>query len=127
MTEAVADGMANDTTFFTVIGTVRATLESIIPVSLKKAMGASNFRMEAYRELITKLVSLEDVVKANPITPDVPETPAARAGKLGSLDSAAAKLTAASMPCRSLVPRPWRSQRPSTRCLRWARPRTASR
>ena len=43
LAEAAADGMANDTTFFTVIGTVRATLESIIPVSLKKAMGASNF------------------------------------------------------------------------------------
>merc|ERR1712241_664173 len=44
------------------------------------------------------LMGFKDVVKANPITPGVPETPAALAGKLGSIDSAAAKLTAASYP-----------------------------
>merc|ERR1739848_938807 len=44
------------------------------------------------------LMEFKDVVKANPITPSVPETPAALAGKLGSIDSAAAKLTAASYP-----------------------------
>merc|ERR1711992_206056 len=44
------------------------------------------------------LMEFKDVVKANPITPSVPETPTALAGKLGSIDSAAAKLTAASYP-----------------------------
>jgi len=44
------------------------------------------------------LMEFKDVVKSNPITPSVPETPAALAGKLGSIDSAAAKLTAASYP-----------------------------
>ena len=44
------------------------------------------------------LMEFKDVVKANPITPSVPETPAALAGRLGSIDSAAAKLTAASYP-----------------------------
>merc|ERR1719216_190874 len=69
MAEAVADGMANDTTFYTAISTLleckdfsraHATIESIIPSSLKRAMGASKFHMEAYTELITKLVSLQD-------------------------------------------------------------------
>ena len=44
------------------------------------------------------LMEFKGVVKANPITPSVPETPAALAGRLGSIDSAAAKLTAASYP-----------------------------
>merc|ERR1712134_156147 len=39
-----------------------------------------------------------DVVKANPITPQVKETPAALSGKLGAIDAAAAKLSAASYP-----------------------------
>merc|ERR1719361_611204 len=63
------DGMANDTTFYTVIDTLldcndfsraHATIESIIPGSLSKAMGASNFHMDAYINLTTKLISLED-------------------------------------------------------------------
>merc|ERR550532_3514117 len=69
MNEAITDGMANDTTFFTVIDTLldsnefsraHATIESIIPESLRKAMGASNFHMNEYTNLVTKLVSLED-------------------------------------------------------------------
>ena len=69
MAEAGADGMANGTTFYTVISTLldrsdfcraHATIEGIIPWSLKRAMGASNFRLEADVELITKLISLED-------------------------------------------------------------------
>merc|ERR1712224_41395 len=40
----------------------------------------------------------KDVVKANPITPQVKETPAALSGKLGAIDAAAAKPSAASYP-----------------------------
>ena len=63
-------GMANGTTFYTAISTLldrndfcraHSTIEGIIPWSLKTAMGASNFHLEAYVELITKLISLEDV------------------------------------------------------------------
>ena len=69
MAEAVADGMANDMTSYTVISTLldrndfcraHATIEGIIPWSLKRAMGASNFHLEANVELITKLIRLED-------------------------------------------------------------------
>jgi len=44
------------------------------------------------------LMQFKDVVKANPITPQVKETPAALSGKLGAIDAAAAKLSAASYP-----------------------------
>ena len=44
------------------------------------------------------LMQFKDVVKANPITPQVKETPAALSGKLGAIDAAAAKLSEASYP-----------------------------
>merc|ERR1712193_214009 len=44
------------------------------------------------------LMQFKDVVKANPITPQVKETPAALSAKLGAIDGAAAKLSAASYP-----------------------------
>merc|ERR1712193_343914 len=44
------------------------------------------------------LMQFKDVVKANPITPQVKETPAALSEKLGAIDTAAAKLSAASYP-----------------------------
>merc|ERR1712078_956432 len=44
------------------------------------------------------LMAFKDVVKANPITPQVKETPAALSAKLGAIDAAAAKLSAASYP-----------------------------
>jgi len=53
------------------------------------------------------LMAFKDVVKANPITPQVKETPAALSGKLGAIDAAAAKLSAASYPF--LKSAPWAS------------------
>merc|ERR1712124_168006 len=53
------------------------------------------------------LMAFKDVVKANPITPQVKETPAALSGKLGAIDAAAAKLSAASYPF--LKSAPWTS------------------
>merc|ERR1719210_1142784 len=69
MDEAIADGMAIDTTFYAVIDTLldcndlsraHAAIESIIPGSLRKAMGTSKFHMDSYTNLVTKLISLED-------------------------------------------------------------------
>jgi hypothetical protein len=53
------------------------------------------------------LMAFKDVVKANPITPQVKETPAALSAKLGAIDGAAAKLSAASYPF--LQSAPWDS------------------
>merc|ERR1719150_1762152 len=50
------------------------------------------------------LMRFKDVVKANPITPASASTPAALSGKLGAIDSAAAKLSAASYPLIKSVP-----------------------
>merc|ERR1719327_2378090 len=53
------------------------------------------------------LMAFKDVVKANPITPQVKETPAALSAKLGAIDGAAAKLSVASYPF--LQSAPWDS------------------
>merc|ERR1719443_2155022 len=50
------------------------------------------------------LMAFKDVVKANPITPQVKETPAALSAKLGAIDGAAAKLSAASYPFLQSAP-----------------------
>merc|ERR1719210_1676307 len=69
MDEAIADGMAIDTTFYAVIDTLldcndlsraHAAIESIVPGSLRRSMGTSKFHMDSYTNLVTRLIGLED-------------------------------------------------------------------
>ena len=69
LAEAIRDGMANDTFFYTVIGALlehhdlgraHAAIESIEPAPLMRAMGAKSFHTEACKGLLTKLVILKD-------------------------------------------------------------------
>merc|ERR1712118_218991 len=63
-----------------------------------RARGSAQYLMSTVNEADAKraysaLMQFKDVVKANPITPQVKETPAALS-KLGAIDAAAAKLSA---------------------------------
>ena len=70
-----------------------ALVPAEVPQYLMSTVNAADAR-RAY----SALMQFKDVVKANPITPQVKETPAALSGKLGAIDAAAAKLSAASYP-----------------------------
>jgi len=76
-----------------VYNTVAALVPAEVPDYLMSTVKEADAK-KAYEAFLT----FKDVVKANPITPQVKDTPAALAGKLGPIDAAAKKLSDASYP-----------------------------
>jgi hypothetical protein len=70
---------------------------ALVPAEVPQYLMSTVNEADAKRAY-SALMQFKDVVKANPITPQVKETPAALSGKLGAIDAAAAKLSAASYP-----------------------------
>jgi len=70
---------------------------NLVPPEVPKYMMAQVNEADA-KKAYEAFLKFKDVVKANPITPQVKDTPAALAGKLGSIDAAAKKLSDASYP-----------------------------
>jgi hypothetical protein len=79
---------------------------ALVPAEVPQYLMSTVNEADAKRAY-SALMQFKDVVKANPITPQVKETPAALSGKLGAIDAAAAKLSAASYPF--LKSAPWAS------------------
>jgi len=79
---------------------------ALVPAEVPQYLMSTVNEADAKRAY-SALMQFKDVVKANPITPQVKETPAALSGKLGAIDAAAAKLSAASYPF--LKSAPWDS------------------
>merc|ERR1712078_970827 len=79
---------------------------ALVPAEVPQYLMSTVNEADAKRAY-SALMQFKDVVKANPITPQVKETPAALSGKLGAIDAATAKLSAASYPF--LKSAPWDS------------------
>merc|ERR1712193_510348 len=69
---------------------------ALVPAEVPQYLMSTVNEADAKRAY-SALMAFKDVVKANPITPQVKETPTALSGKLGAIDAAAAKLSAASL------------------------------
>merc|ERR1719383_363186 len=76
-----------------VYNTIANLVPGEVPPYLMSTVNEADAK-KAYEAFLT----FKDVVKANPITPQVKDTPAALTGKLGAIDAAAAKLSDASYP-----------------------------
>merc|ERR1711994_534795 len=70
---------------------------SLVPAEVPKYLMATVKEADA-KKAYESFLTFKDVVKANPITPQFKDTPAALTSKLGAIDTAAAKLSAASYP-----------------------------
>merc|ERR1711869_118831 len=88
------------------MGDVYNAFSALVPAEVPQYLMSTVNEADAKRAY-SALMQFKDVVKANPITPQVKETPAALSGKLGAIDAAAAKLSAASYPF--LKSAPWAS------------------
>merc|ERR1719446_1204844 len=73
------------------------TVASLVPAEVPNYLMATVKEADAKRAY-ESFLTFKDVVKANPITPQFKDTPAALTSKLGAIDTAAAKLSAASYP-----------------------------
>merc|ERR1719225_2356657 len=73
------------------------TIAALVPAEVPKYLMSTVKEADA-KKAYEAFLTFKDVVKANPITPNVPDTPAALAGKLGPIDAAAKKLSDASYP-----------------------------
>merc|ERR1711953_128982 len=76
-----------------VYNTIAKLVPAEVPTYLMSTVKEADAK-KAYESFLT----FKDVVKANPITPQFKDTPAALTSKLGAIDTAAAKLSAASYP-----------------------------
>jgi len=85
-----------------VYDTIAKLVPSEVPTYLMSTVKEADAK-KAYEAFLT----FKDVVKANPITPQIKDTPAALTSKLGAIDGAAAKLSEASYPF--LQSAPWDS------------------
>merc|ERR1719436_917241 len=72
-------------------------IAALVPAEVPKYLMSTVKEADA-KKAYEALMTFKDVVKANPITPQVKDTPAALASKLGAIDAAAAKLSEKSYP-----------------------------
>jgi hypothetical protein len=73
------------------------SIASLVPAEVPPYLMSTVKEADA-KKAYEAFLTFKDVVKANPITPQVKDTPAALSGKLGAIDAAAAKLSDASYP-----------------------------
>jgi hypothetical protein len=73
------------------------TIANLVPKEVPEYLMSTVKEADA-KKAYESFLTFKDVVKANPITPQVKDTPAALTSKLGAIDAAAAKLSDASYP-----------------------------
>merc|ERR1712113_933039 len=72
-------------------------VSALVPAEVPKYLMSTVKEADA-KKAYEAFLTFKDVVKANPITPQIKETPAALSSKFGSIEAAAAKLSDASYP-----------------------------
>merc|ERR1719360_449114 len=73
------------------------SVAALVPAEMPKYLMSTVKEADA-KKAYEAFLKFKDVVKANPITPQVKDTPAALSSKFGSIEAAAAKLSDASYP-----------------------------
>merc|ERR1719444_426903 len=79
------------------------SVAALVPAEMPKYLMSTVKEADA-KKAYEAFLKFKDVVKANPITPQVKDTPAALSSKFGSIEAAAAKLSDASYPIHQECP-----------------------